>query len=39
MHCPSKLCKLALAGVNDNDDNQQKEFNSNDNGKDDLAFS
>ena len=37
MQCHSQLCKLALAAVND--DNQEKESNSNDNGNDNFTFS
>ena len=34
-----QLCKLASAGVDDGDDNQEEESNSDDNGKDYLMFS
>ena len=34
-----QLCMPTLAGVDDNDNNQEEESNSDDNGKDNFAFS
>ena len=38
MHHLSQLCKLTLAGIDDNND-QEKESNSDDNSEDDFTFS
>ena len=35
----SQLCKLVLAGIDDNDNNQEEESDTNHNGENDLTFS